>query len=284
MLITCGVILLTLLQALLLRPFVRRALPSTPGRRGAASTPTIRPRRSDQGFRHHGHRLGAARGGRQVRHELDSSAAARGGGAEGNPIVQHNNRPRVSPSLSSGGGASAPRAARRAAHRRHRAAPGPGPPRHRGGAASCVQSSELRRVPSAGASEPRQRLVVTQRAGFDRYASLCRCSRRGRQVLSHDDQVARIHSTSSAAAASRTARSSASSTQGQDRDSWPMSRRMVTSVRKAINGSQLPSISSVRRPSPRSSPVIRSRRRYRLRAQNSQAKATMRESNATRPS
>ena len=66
---------------------------------------------------------------------------------------------------------------------------------------------------------------------------------------------------SSAAAARRAARSSASSRSGAAAAvSWPMSRRIVISVLEAIRGSTTPSIQTrVRRPSPRSSPVMRSR-------------------------
>ena len=69
-------------------------------------------------------------------------------------------------------------------------------------------------------------------------------------------------------------------------DSWPMSRRMVASVREAINGSVTPSIQTrVRRPSPRSSPVILSRAKMRsARANFPKPRATMRESDATWPS
>src|SRR4051812_34059571 len=65
-----------------------------------------------------------------------------------------------------------------------------------------------------------------------------------------------------------------------------MSRRIVTSVREAINGSATPSIQTrVRRPSPRSSPVMRSRAKMRsARANFPKPRATMRESDATRPS
>ena len=92
---------------------------------------------------------------------------------------------------------------------------------------------------------------------------------------------------SSAAAARRAAKSSASSSSGpMMADSWPMSRRMVASVREAINGSVTPSIQTrVRRPSPRSSPVIRSRAKMRsARANFPKPRATMRESDATWPS
>ena len=91
----------------------------------------------------------------------------------------------------------------------------------------------------------------------------------------------------SAAAARRAARSSASSSSGPAvADSWPMSRRMMTSVREAISGSATPSIQTrVRRPSPRSSPVIRSSAKMRsARANLPKPKATMRESDATVPS
>ena len=92
---------------------------------------------------------------------------------------------------------------------------------------------------------------------------------------------------SSAAAARRAAKSSASSNSGpMMADSWPMSRRMVASVREAINGSVTPSIQTrVRRPSPRSSPVIRSRANMRsARANFPKPRATMRESDTTWPS
>ncbi len=92
---------------------------------------------------------------------------------------------------------------------------------------------------------------------------------------------------SSAAAARRAARSNASSSSGAaTADSCPISRRIVTSVREAINGSATPSIQTrVRRPSPRSSPVIRSRAKMRsARANLPKPNATMRESDATQPS
>jgi hypothetical protein len=89
---------------------------------------------------------------------------------------------------------------------------------------------------------------------------------------------------SSAAAASREARSSASSNSGAaTADSWPMSRRIVISVLEAIKGSVTPSIQTrVRRPSPRSSPVIRSNAKIRsARANFPKPNATIRESDAT---
>ena len=92
---------------------------------------------------------------------------------------------------------------------------------------------------------------------------------------------------SSAAAARRAARSIASSSSVvAAAGSWPMSRRIVTSVLDAINGSATPSIQTlVRRPSPRSSPVIRSRAKMRsARANLPKPNATIRESDATSPS
>lgn len=89
---------------------------------------------------------------------------------------------------------------------------------------------------------------------------------------------------SSAAAANRAARSKASSSSGPiTAASCPMSRRMVPSVREAIKGSEMPSIQTrVRRPSPRSSPVIRSRAKMRsARANLPKPKATIRVSDAT---
>ena len=92
---------------------------------------------------------------------------------------------------------------------------------------------------------------------------------------------------SSAAAASRAARSIASSSSGPaTADSWPMSRRIVISVLEAIKGSVTPSTQTrVRRPSPRCSPVIRSKAKIRsARANLPKPNATMRESDATWPS
>ena len=88
----------------------------------------------------------------------------------------------------------------------------------------------------------------------------------------------------SAAAASRAAKSNASSKSGPAAAaSCPMSRRIVTSVLEAIRGSVTPSIQTrVRRPSPRSSPVIRSSAKMRsARANLPKPRATIRVSDAT---
>lgn len=88
----------------------------------------------------------------------------------------------------------------------------------------------------------------------------------------------------SAAAASRAAKSNASSSSGPAMAaSCPISRRMVPSVLDAVKGSATPSIQTrVRRPSPRSSPVIRSSAKIRsARANLPNPNATIRVSDAT---
>ena len=107
-----------------------------------------------------------------------------------------------------------------------------------------------------------QRAVEAPHTPYDDEVVVAR-SRRARRPRS-------LRSTrpSSAAAARRAARSIASSSTGAaTADSWPISRRMVTSVLEAINGSATPSIQTrVRRPSPRSSPGFAQGRRCGRRA------------------
>ena len=154
-LITCGVIVLTLLQALLLPSVVRfarlpvdtsvaeelqfadeytldaaiEALDTTASELGSGETVVER-----------------------VRHELDKQrkllAAAGCRRRPGRPARRPVHEPLARPHRPPARGA--PRAARRAAHRRHRAAPGAGPSRHRGGAVPAGEPSRVIRIRTRG--------------------------------------------------------------------------------------------------------------------------------------
>ena len=138
-LITCGVIVLTLLQALLLPAVVRFArLPvdtSVAEELQLAEEFTLDA--AIEAIDATAAELGSGeKVVERVRHELDKQRTLlAASGSDGDPVVQHDDqytslvaRPHRPPAR------GAARAARRAADRRHRAAPGPGPARHRRGA------------------------------------------------------------------------------------------------------------------------------------------------------
>ena len=138
-LITCGVIVLTLLQALLLPAVVRFArLPvdnSVAEELQLAEVFTLDA--AIEAIDDTAAELGSGeRVVERVRHELDKQRTAARGlrvrGRPGRPARRPVHEPVARPHRPPTRGAA--RAARRAADRRHRAAPGPGPARHRGGA------------------------------------------------------------------------------------------------------------------------------------------------------